>query len=250
MGRFVVTHTAAGDRFLLQGEGGRTLAVSRCYANLDACKKGMHSLCRFAPVSPVVEVSAGEYAPNPKFALYGGDTWRFELLAANGKSVIVSQTYATKKACLRAISLLRTGCKNVTAVREEPAGFKPLTVAPVTAEKAAGKPNKTRKNTPVQGLKSEKNVKRRSLDAPENPGTRLADDMPQAAPDAPVREKKSTPAVVLPQEPAKDSSAASHGAVPRLIRLTPAAPQKPHQQPPEKKTPDKRAGWLERFLKR
>ncbi len=84
MGRFVVTHTAAGDRFLLQGEGGHTLAVSRYYANLDACKKGMRSLCRFAPVAPVVDVGAGEYADNPKFALYGGERWHFELMAANG----------------------------------------------------------------------------------------------------------------------------------------------------------------------
>ena len=215
MGRFVVTHTAAGDRFLLQGQGGRTLAVSRYYANLDACKKGMRSLCRFAPVAPVVDVGAGEYADNPKFALFGGETWRFELLAANGKSVIASPAYATKKACLRAISMLRTGVKNAEAVLSEPAGFKPLTVAPVTAAAPAEKPVKTRKTIPVRGANQAKPVSPAPAETPETPA--------------------QTP---------------QHGTVPRLIRLTPAAPAKPQPKTSAASEQNKKQGWLDRFLKR
>jgi len=240
MGRFVVTHTAAGDRFILQGEGGRTLAVSRYYANLDACKKGMRSLLRFAPSAPVVDVGAGEYADNPKFALYGGETWRFELLAANGKCVIASPEYATKKACLRAISMLRTGTKNAEAVLSEPAGFKPLTVAPVTAAERSEKPAKTRKAAPVGALNKEKTA------GPAAVGT------PVETPAAPV----ARPAVPKPAPAGKPATAdkpaagTPHGTVPRLIRLTPAAPAKPQPKPAAPAAQDKKQGWLERLLKR
>lgn len=41
MGQFIITRTPKGDRFQLKSDSGRTLAVSRHYATLDACKKGI-----------------------------------------------------------------------------------------------------------------------------------------------------------------------------------------------------------------
>ncbi len=254
MGRFVVTRTAAGDRFLLQGEGGRTLAVSRYYANLDACKKGMRSLCRFAPVAPVVDVGAGEYADNPKFALYGGEGWRFELMAANGKSVIVSPEYATKKACLRAISMLKGGVGKVEAVLSEPAGFRPLTLPPAAEEPVGTTPRKPRKKAPVRGLNATRPAKGQpapteTIPAHDPGAAPAATNAPTPPAERPAPEAPVSPAPEAPAAPAqKRPEQAGKSTVPRLIRLTPAKSQ---PAAPAKKTQDaKQSGWLDRFLKR
>ncbi|MBE6555837.1 MAG: DUF1508 domain-containing protein [Ruminococcaceae bacterium] len=110
MGRFIISRTATGDRFSLVSPNGRRLAVSRNYATLDACKKGIASLIVNAPSAPVVDATSGGYGANPKFEIGGVEgAFVFSFKSPNGKSVITSSAYATKKACLRAISMLRTG---------------------------------------------------------------------------------------------------------------------------------------------
>lgn len=137
MGRFIVSRSAAGDRFMLQSESGRTLAVSKNYAGLDACKKGICSLMRDAPVAPVVNRTKGERGSNPKFELIataeGGLC--YALLAANGKRVLSSAPFADQKSCLRAISILRREVVGAEVVFARPAGLVPLTV-PDTAPNA------------------------------------------------------------------------------------------------------------------
>lgn len=130
MGCFIISRTPSGDRFLLQSEAGRTLVSSRDYATLDACKKGICSLVYYAPIAPVVDSAAGEYGPNPKFEITAdeGGALYYNMKSANGKSVVTDGPFATKKACLRAIAMLRTGVMNADVFFARPGGFDRLTV--------------------------------------------------------------------------------------------------------------------------
>ena len=129
MGKFIITRTAAGDSFCLQSDRGHTLAVSRRYATLDACKKGIASLIVNAPVMPVRDATAGERGPNPKFEIVSGERgFLFLVKSPNGKTVITSQSYATKKACLRAIAMLRRGVLEYEILFHTREGYTPLTM--------------------------------------------------------------------------------------------------------------------------
>ncbi len=139
MGKFIITRSAAGDRFFLQSDSGHTLAVSRHYATLDACKKGIASLIVNAPVIPVLDATAGEYGPNPKFEIIAAEVgFAFLMKSANGKSVLHSPAYATKKACLRAIAMLRRGVTDYELLFHTKEGLTPLTMK--APKGAAAKP--------------------------------------------------------------------------------------------------------------
>ena len=137
MGCFIISRTPSGDRFLLQSEAGRTLITSKDYATLDACKKGICSLVYYAPIAPVVDTSAGEYGPNPKIEITAGaDGLYYDLRSANGKSVVQDGPFATKKACLRAVAMLRTGVQGAEVFFARPAGFERLTVGNLIQDNA------------------------------------------------------------------------------------------------------------------
>ena len=137
MGCFIISRTPSGDRFLLQSEAGRTLITSKDYATLDACKKGICSLVYYAPIAPVVDTSAGEYGPNPKIEITAGaDGLYYDLRSANGKSVVQDGPFATKKACLRAVAMLRTGVQGAEVFFARPAGFERLTVGNLIQDSA------------------------------------------------------------------------------------------------------------------
>ena len=126
MGRFLVSRAENGVVFTLYSETGRVLAASKPYANLDACKKAIRSLVRYAPVCPVVLRDEGRHA-NPKFALCEmARGFRCEMLAPNGKAVLSVGPFATKKACLRTVSMLRTGVENATVELEQGGSRIPL----------------------------------------------------------------------------------------------------------------------------
>lgn len=134
MGKFIVYRTAAGDRFFLRSDTGHILAISHHYATLDACKKGIASLIVNAPVIPVLDATVGEYGPNPKFEIVERDPgFAFVMKSANGKSVITSPAYATKKACLRGIAMLRHGVESYELLFHNKEGLTPLTMKAPTA---------------------------------------------------------------------------------------------------------------------
>ena len=208
MGRFIVSRTATGECFLLQSDVGRVLCVSREYATLDACKKGIASLVRFAPKAPIVDSTAGECGANPKFEItrtVGG--FVFELKSANGKSVIVSGTYATKKACLRAIAMLRGGVANAEVFFSRPAG---LQLLKMQEQRAVAVSTQAKKPTP----RAAEPVVRKEAEQLILEETRVP--IQAAAPAVTVSHSTPTPAVTPKAEAPRSST-----VVPRLIRLTP-----------------------------
>ena len=212
MGKFIVSRTAAGDRFVLETDLGYTLATSRVYATLDACKKGIASLVANAPTVPVRDLTAGERGPNPKIEITGAEgAYRFVLKSANGRSVIESGSFATKKACLRAISMLRTGVTSVEVLFEQKGGLIPLQIKALRG----GAETAERESTAVLPADTQETVQ--VLDEP------IADEV--IAEDTDVAEEPVAEPPVPPPAPVPP-------AAPRLVRPKPA----PAPAPPKAKT--------------
>lgn len=222
MGKFIISRDDSGVRFCLMAENGRRLAVSRAYATLDACKKGIASLIVNAPVVPLVDSSAGKRAPNPKIELVSlGDGFGFVLKSANGKSVITSSRYATKKACLRAVAMLRSGVVGAVVLLRQNGTDVPVVM---TAHLAAVGVTEGALATPA--------VAARSVAAP-TPFSEATDAVASDAdtgvadtdgdgemldtPDAPPCEPPVTQGSIRPVFAAHEGD-----AVPRLVRLQPS----------------------------
>ncbi len=217
MGQFIITRTPKGDRFQLKSDSGRTLAVSRHYATLDACKKGIASLVINAPLMPVVDAAAGEYGPNPKFEIVGADGGlSFWVKSPNGKTVITSPVYATKKACLRAISMLRQGVVDFEILFYSKEGYTPLTMKSLEGITPVPTPKAFSTSVEVPNGASEAGEPEEALDMP-------VVEEPEEALDMPVVQAPEKISVA----PASDSALAPAPSptksplVPRLIRLQP-----------------------------
>lgn len=256
MGKFIVSRSAAGDRFRLFSDVGHTLAVSRQYATLDACKKGIASLITNAPHVPLVDSTAGEYGPNPKFEIVAAKKgFSFVLKSANGKSIVTSRSYATKKACLRAIAMLRTGVLSWEILFEGREGLVPLTMtlAQGPEREAPKSPHKTKKAktavaAPTCKEQVEEEIDTEPIDtapfAPAPLEAKPTDVKPHTAPDASAA-------------PTVQAALPSRGVTPRLIRLHPEKPQeRPVAAPPPAPTPRReelsppRRSLLQRIFKK
>ncbi|MBE6703345.1 MAG: hypothetical protein E7585_08065 [Ruminococcaceae bacterium] len=127
MGQFIITRTEKGTQFTLRSDKAQKIAVSKSYAHLDACKKSICSLVYYAPIVPVVDATAGQRGANPKLEIWGGkDGYCYTMKAPNGKGVIEGGPFDSKKACLRAIAMLRTAVRGATVVMAQPGQVKPL----------------------------------------------------------------------------------------------------------------------------
>ena len=226
MGKFIITRTTAGDRFSLKSDSGRTLAVSRHYATLDACKKGIASLVIHAPLMPVVDATAGEYGKNPKFEVVSDAKGvRYLAKSPNGKTVITSPVYATKKACLRAISMLRSGVLDFEILFYNSEGYTPIVMKALDGISPTSVAKGPRKAEPEKYLP-------KPLDAEKLSG------VPESVDDE-SEISQPTPRSNPPKAP----------TVPRLIRLQPT--KKPSPEAQEKAENVKpRYGIFQRFLKK
>lgn len=136
MGCFVISQTAAGVRFLLRSDAGQTLAISKNYASLDTCKKGIRSLITILPGAPVVNLTAGERGPNPKCEIDGEEgAYVYRYKSSNGKVVIESRPVQTEKAALRAIAMLKEAVQDPKMMFWQKEGYVPLKLGLPTGEK-------------------------------------------------------------------------------------------------------------------
>ena len=233
MGKFIITRTALGDRFVLLSDSGRTLVTSRPYATLDACKKGIASLVFNAPLMPVVDATLGEYGPNPKFEILGAEGGLFfGVKSPNGKTVITSPVYATKKACLRAISMLRTGVLDFEILLYNKAHYTPIVMKALEGITPIAVPDKDLPAAePVPPVDE-------SAEEPVD----VAVDLPTPEPEAPVAHE--------PAPAAPDPAPTRPVHMPRLIRLQPTAPAR--EKPAAQKSEGERTlgAILGRFFKK
>ena len=71
MGKFVIKQAKTGPMFNLKARNGEIIGTSEIYTSLDACKNGIASVQKNAPVANLEDQTKEgfEKASNPKFEL-------------------------------------------------------------------------------------------------------------------------------------------------------------------------------------
>ncbi|MBQ9992931.1 MAG: YegP family protein [Firmicutes bacterium] len=122
MGKFVIRETNTGVKFDLKAGNGEVIATSEVYTTAAACKNGIESVKKNAPVAAVEDqtVEGYETAKNPKFEVYvdKADEFRFRLKATNGQVIAVSEGYKAKASCLNGVESVKKNAVDAEIVEE------------------------------------------------------------------------------------------------------------------------------------
>lgn len=111
MGKFVVRKTNTGIKFDLKAGNGEVIATSEVYESAAACKNGIASVQKNAPVAAVENQTVEGYATekHPKFEVYTDKAgeFRFRLKATNGQIIATSEGYKAIASCLNGIESVK-----------------------------------------------------------------------------------------------------------------------------------------------
>ena len=122
MGKFVVKKTNTGIKFDLKAGNGEVIATSEVYTTEAACKNGIASVQKNAPVAAVENQTVEGYATekNPKFEIYNDKAgeFRFRLKATNGQVIAVSEGYSSKASCENGIESVKKNAVDAEIVEE------------------------------------------------------------------------------------------------------------------------------------
>jgi len=122
MGKFVVRKTNTGIKFDLKAGNGEVIATSEVYASEAACKNGVESVRKNAPVANVENQTVEGYATekHPKFEVYTDKAgeFRFRLKATNGQVIAVSEGYKAMASCLNGIESVKKNAPEAPVVEE------------------------------------------------------------------------------------------------------------------------------------
>ena len=122
MGKFVVRKTNTGVKFDLKATNGQVIATSEVYSSDAACKNGIASVQKNAPVAAVENQTVEGYATekNPKFEIYQDKAgeYRFRLTATNGQAIAVSEGYKTLANCENGVESVKKNAPDAEIVEE------------------------------------------------------------------------------------------------------------------------------------
>jgi len=122
MGKFVISTVKTGVKFNLKAGNGQVIATSEVYTTAAACKNGIASVQKNAPVANVEDQTVAGYAEvkNPKFEIYTDKAgeFRFRLKAGNGQIIAVSEGYASKASCENGIESVKKNAVDADIVEE------------------------------------------------------------------------------------------------------------------------------------
>ena len=122
MGKFVIRKTNTGIKFDLKAGNGEVIATSEVYASEAACKNGVESVKKNAPVAAVENQTVEGYAAekHPKFEVYTDKAgeFRFRLKATNGQVIAVSEGYKAISSCLNGIESVKKNAPEAEVVEE------------------------------------------------------------------------------------------------------------------------------------
>lgn len=109
MDHFVIRQVATGVKFDLRASNGEVIATSEVYKTEAACRRGIESVRKNAPLAVLEDQTTGDRCSNPKFELYQDRSgqYRFRLKARNGGIIAVSENYTTKASCQDGIAAVR-----------------------------------------------------------------------------------------------------------------------------------------------
>lgn len=122
MGKFVIKKTNTGIKFDLKAGNGEVIATSEVYESEAACKNGVASVAKNAPVAAVEDQTVEGFAAekHPKFEVYEDKAgeFRFRLKATNGQVIAVSEGYKAKASCLNGIESVKKNAPEAEIVEE------------------------------------------------------------------------------------------------------------------------------------
>ena len=122
MGKFVISTVKTGIKFNLKAGNGEVIATSEIYTTKPACKKGIASVAKNAPIAAVENQTEEGYAKekNPKFEVYADKKgeFRFRLKAKNGQIIAVSEGYKAMASCMNGIKSVKKNAAGAKIVEE------------------------------------------------------------------------------------------------------------------------------------
>jgi len=122
MGKFVVKKTNTGIKFDLKATNGQVIATSEVYTTAAACKKGMASVAKNAPIAAVEDQTVEGFAVEkcPKFEIYTDKAgeFRFRLKATNGQVIAVSEGYKAMASCVNGVESVKKNSVDAEIVEE------------------------------------------------------------------------------------------------------------------------------------
>ena len=122
MGKFVIRETNTGVKFDLKATNGQVIATSEVYTTEAACRNGIESVMKNAPVAAVEDQTVEGYAAqkHPKFEIYADKAgeFRFRLKATNGQVIAVSEGYTTMASCVNGVESVKKNAVEAAIVEE------------------------------------------------------------------------------------------------------------------------------------
>ena len=123
MGKFVIKRTKTGIKFDLKANNGEIIASSEVYSSEIACRNGIASVQRNAPVANLENQTVTGYTreKHPKFEVYTDKAgeFRFRLKATNGQIIAVSEGYKAMASCMNGIESVRKNAADAAIVEVE-----------------------------------------------------------------------------------------------------------------------------------
>lgn len=123
MGKFAIKRVKTGIKFNLKAGNGEIIATSEVYSSESACKNGIESVRKNAPIANLEDQTVEGFEPltNPKFEVYTDKAgeFRFRLKARNGEIIAVSEGYTRRSSCLNGIESVRKNAPEADVVEEE-----------------------------------------------------------------------------------------------------------------------------------
>jgi len=121
--KFLVKEVNTGVRFNLVAGNGEVIGVSEVYTTESACKNGIESVRKNAPIAPVEDqtVEGFESVKNPKFEVYTDKAgeFRFRLKARNGEIILASEGYSSKPGVKNGIESVKKNAPEAEIVKKE-----------------------------------------------------------------------------------------------------------------------------------
>lgn len=122
MGKFIIRKTNTGVKFDLKATNGQVIATSEVYASDAACKKGIESVAKNAPVAAVEDQTKEGFATekHPKFEIYKDKAgeFRFRLKATNGQVIATGEGYTTHANCINGVESVKKNAVDAEIIEE------------------------------------------------------------------------------------------------------------------------------------
>ena len=122
MSKFVIRSVPSGIKFDLKAGNGQVIATSEVYTTEAACRNGIASVQKNAPIAGVEnQTEEGfEVLTHPKFEMYQDKAgeYRFRLKATNGQVIATSEGYTAKAGCINGIESVKKNAPEAEIVEE------------------------------------------------------------------------------------------------------------------------------------